>query len=137
MSNITALGLAMLTVILNLFIGHFFAPNGILLTPIVLTITTSLVCYGTKNLKHIFISFLTYLFVALNDFSIILFSGGNHDSEGLALINMFLLIGLAPTFSILWISILTKKVEKIKQQITALIAFTILIIIHFILFKNL
>lgn len=137
MSNKTALGLAMLTVILNVFIGHFFAPNGILLTPIVLTITTSLVCYGTKNLKHIFISFLTYLFVALNDVSIKLFSGGNHDSEGIALINMFLLIGLAPTFSILWISILTKKVEKIKQQITALIGFIVLITIHFILFKNL
>jgi hypothetical protein len=137
MGNKTALGLAALIVILNGIIGHYFAPNGILLTPIVLTITASLVCFGTKKIKHLFISFLTYFFVALNDVSIKLFSGGTHDSEGLALINMFLLIGLAPTFSILWISILTKKVEKIKQQIIALIAFILLMTIHFILFKNL
>ena len=51
MGNKTALVLATLTVVLNGFIGHFFAPNGIMLTPIVLTITSLLVCLGTKNIK--------------------------------------------------------------------------------------
>jgi hypothetical protein len=136
MSNKTALGLAALTVIINGFIGHYSAPNGILLTPLVLIITSLLVCYGTKKINHIFTSFLAYLFVALNDISIRLFAGGNHDSAGVLLINIFLLIGLAPAFSILWVNILNQKVETIKKQITALATFIILIILHFILFKN-
>jgi hypothetical protein len=45
------IALATLTVILNGFIGHFFAPNGIMVTPIVLTITTHLFASGQKISK--------------------------------------------------------------------------------------
>jgi hypothetical protein len=93
MNNKKALGFATLTVILNGLIGHFFAPNGIMLTPIVLTITTSLVCFGTNNIKIILISALTYLFVALNDISIKLYSGGSHDNEGLGLNTLYEMYG--------------------------------------------
>jgi hypothetical protein len=137
MNNKTALVLAILTVILNGFIGHFFAPNGIMLTPIVLLITTSLICFGTKNVKPIFISILTFLFVALNDISIKLYSGGSHDSEGLGWIHMLLLIGLLPTFGILLAAIFNSKEVTLTNKIIAVFLFVGLIAVHLQLFRNL
>ena len=137
MNNKTALVLAILTVILNGFIGHFFAPNGIMLTPIVLLITTSLICFGTKNVKPIFISILTYLFVALNDISIKLYSGGSHDSEGLGWIHMLLFIGLLPTFGILLAAIFNSKEVTLTNKIIAVFLFVGLIAVHLQLFRNL
>lgn len=135
--NTIALGLAALTVISNGLIGHFFAPNGIMLTPFVLTITTLLVCFGTKNIRIIFISVLTYLFVALNDISIKLYSGGSHDSEGLGLINGFLFLGLVPTFLILLASVLISRKENIKNKLIAVLLFFALIAAHLKVFGKL
>lgn len=137
MSNYLALGLATFTVILNGLIGHFFAPNGILLTPIILTITTSIICFRTKNIKVIFISILTFSFVALNDISLKLYSGGTHDNEGLGWIHLLLFVGLIPTFGILLSTVLKKKDEKSINKIFAIILFVSLISIHLQLFSNL
>lgn len=137
MNNTTALGLATLTVILNGLIGHFFAPNGIMLTPIVLTITTSFVCFGTKNIKITFISALTYLFVALNDISIKLYSGGSHDNEGLGWVHLLLFVGLVPTFGILLAQVLRSKDETVANKIIALTLFIGLIAGHLQVFSNL
>lgn len=137
MSNFTAIGLALLTVVINGLIGHFFAPNGIMLTPIVLTITTSLVCLGTKNMKVIFVSILTFLFVALNDISIKLYSGGSHDNEGLGWIYLLLFVGLVPTFGILLTAILKRKDVKYTSKILATIVFVGLIAVHLQLFSKL
>jgi len=137
MNNKTALGLATITVILNGFIGHFFAPNGIMLTPIILTIMTALVCFGTKNIKIIFISALTYLFVALNDISIKLYSGGSHDNEGLGWVHLLLFVGLVPTFGILVATILKHKEETWTNKIISIVLFVGLIAGHLQLFSNL
>jgi len=137
MDNTTAIGIAALAVILNGLIGHFLAPNGILLTPVVLTITTSFVCFGTKNINVIFISALTYLFVALNDISIKLYSGGRHDHEGLGWIHIFLFMGLAPTFLILFASVLSRKGESLMNKVIAVVLFVGLMLGHLHLFSNL
>jgi hypothetical protein len=137
MNNYKALGLATLTVILNGLVGHFFAPNGILFTPIVLTITTSLICFGTKNFRVIFISILTFIFVALNDISIKLYSGGSHDNEGLGFVHLLLFVGLVPTFGFLLYSILQHKEEKYINKIVAIILFVGLIATHLELFSDL
>lgn len=137
MNNYIALGIATLTVILNGLIGHFFAPNGIMLTPIILTITSSLICFGTKNIRVIFISILNFLFVALNDISIKLYSGGTHDNEGLGWVHLLLFVGLVPTFGILLSSVLKRDDEKSINKIVAIILFVGLIAIHLQLFSNL
>lgn len=137
MNNYTLLGIATLIVILNGLIGHFFAPSGIMLTPIVLIVTTSLVCFGTKNIRSIFISILTFLFIALNDISIKLYSGGMHDFEGLGFIHMFMFIGLVPASGILLVSILKKKNENSINKILAIVLFAGLIAVHLQLFSNL
>lgn len=137
MKNKKAIELAILTVISNGLIGHYLAPNGILLTPIVMTITTSLVCYKTNNIKIVFISALTYLFVAFNDISIKLYSGGSHDSEGLGWIQMMFFIGLLPTFGMLLSTIFRHKEETAGAKIIAVIIFIILIVGHLKLFNSL
>lgn len=137
MNNTTALGLATLTVILNGLIGHFFAPNGILLTPIVLIITTSLVCFGTKNIKIMLLSVLTFLFVALNDISLKLYSGGSHDNEGQGWVHLFLFVGLVPTFGILLATIFKRKEVTLSNRIIALVLFIGLIAGHLQMFNNL
>jgi hypothetical protein len=137
MNNITALGLALLTVIVNGLIGHFFAPNGIILTPVVLTITTYLVCFKTKNIKVLLISILTFLFVALNDISIKLYSGGRHDNEGLGWVHLLLFVGLVPTFGILFTTIFKRKDEKLTSKIISTILFVGLIVGHLQLFSSL
>jgi len=137
MSNKIALGIAVLTVILNGLIGHFFAPNGILLTPIVLTITTILVCFGTKNINSILISALTYLFVALNDILIKLYSSGSHDYQGHGWIHLLLFIGLVPTFGILIATVFKRKEESVINKVIAISLFIGLIILHLHFFSNL
>ena len=137
MDNKTALGLATLTVILNGLIGHFFAPFGIMLTPIVLTITTLLVCLRTKNINIIVLSLLTYFFVGFNDILIKLYSGGSHDSQGLGWIHMLLFVGLLPTFGILLSTIFRSKGEPLTNKIIALVLFVGLITGHLQLFSNL
>lgn len=137
MSNSLALGLAAITVIINALIGHFFAPNGISFTPIVLTITTCLVCFGTKNIKVIGISLLTFLFVSLNDILIKLYSGGTHDKEGLGFVHAFLFIGLLPAGGILLATILKRKGEGIIPKIIAVLLFVGLLALHLQLFENL
>ncbi len=137
MNNKTALGLATLTVILNGFIGHFFAPSGIMLTPIVLTITTSLVCLRTKNISIIFISMLTYFFVGFNDILIKLYSGGRHDNEGLGWVHLLLFVGLIPTFLILLTTIFRNKQETLTNKIIAVVIFIGLIVGHLQLFNKL
>lgn len=137
MKNILALGLAALTVILNGLIGHFFAPNGIVLTPVVLIITTLLVCYGMKSIKVILISILTFLFVAMNDISIKLYAGGTHDNEGLDWVHLLLFVGLVPAFGILLTRTLSSKGEKVINRILAILLFIGLISVHLQLFSDL
>jgi len=137
MNTKIALGLATLAVILNGIIGHFLAPSRIMLTPIVLIITTTLICFGTKKIKPILISALTYLFVALNDISIKLYSGGSHDSEGLGWIHLLLFVGLLPTFGILLVTIFKNKEETLTNKIIAVVLFVGLIVGHLKLFSDL
>ena len=137
MSNKIVLLLATLTVILNGLIGHFFASNGILLTPLVLTITTLLVCFCTKNIKVIYISILVYFFVALNDILIKLYAGGSHDNQGLGWIHLLLFIGLIPTFIILVVTVFKRKEETMISKIIAILLFIGLILLHLQLFSSL
>lgn len=135
MKNIIPLIVAVFIVIANGIIGHYFAPNGITLTPVVLTIITYIICFRLKSSKVVLISLLTYIFVALNDFSIKLYSGGTTDYEGLEWIHLFLLIGLIPTLVILSFAIFKKGKEKLSTKILSLILFIVLMIIHFQLFS--
>ena len=136
MNNATAIGLALLTVVINGLIGHFFAPGGILLTPLVISATTFFVGYCTKNITVIFISILAFIFVALNDISIKLYAGGRHDNEGLMWTHLFLFIGLVPTSVILLIAVFRRKSARLTNKILALVLFAGLVWVHLLLFDD-
>ncbi len=137
MNNYLAFGLATLTVLANTLIGYLVPPNSIMLTPVILTITTALVVFGTTDIKPISLSLFTYLFVAANDILIKLYSGGSHDSEGLGWIHMLLFIGLLPTIGLLLAGIFKSKSEKLRNKLLAIGFFLTLIITHFQLFGEL
>jgi hypothetical protein len=137
MKNLKILGLATLTVITNGFVGHFFPPTGMSLTPAVLIMTTLLVCLGTKNIGSIWISVLIFLFIALNDILIKLYAGGQHDSEGYEWVNGILLISLVPVSGILLTVIIRRKEENLTKKVIAVILFIGLIMLHFQLFRHL
>ncbi len=137
MNNKTALGLATLTVIINGLLGHHFPPSGIFLTPIVMTITTWLVCFRTTSSRAIHRSVLTYLFVASNDISIKLYSGGTHDTEGLGWILALLLVGLFPTVGVLSVAVFKMNQETLKSRSAAIALFFVLIAGHLLMFLKL
>ncbi|AFL97514.1 hypothetical protein [Ornithobacterium rhinotracheale] len=136
--NILALGLAFLIIVANAIFGYYFAPDEITITPLVVSSTALLVCFGTKNLRVIYIAVWTYIFLGLNDILIKLFGGGMHDSLGQALINSASWIGLVPVLIILITKLIkTKNIETTTERVKAFILFVILVIIHFVLFLNL
>ncbi len=124
-------------VIVNILIGHFFAPNGIMLTPIVLIIVSILVGIIDSKLKSIGKSAIIAGLIGLHDIGIKLFSGGRHDLEGLGWVHLMLFIGLVPAFGILIGGIIKTKEDSAKNKWIAIIAFPIIIWIHHLLFERL
>jgi len=137
MRNYIAILIALIVVVSNCYIGHFYPPNGINNTPIVLLITSSIIAFGTKNLKVIWKSILIFTFAILNDILIKLYSGGTHDREGLEWIHFFLFLGLLPSFGILVFTTLRNKEESKLNKITAVCVFPILLYIYFYFFSTL
>ncbi|RKE04819.1 hypothetical protein [Marinifilum flexuosum] len=124
-------------VILNNLIGHFFAPYGIILTPIVVSILAILICLKNKGLNPILKSLILTSLIAIHDIGIKLFAGGQHDYEGLGFIHGILFIGLIPTFIILITSIVKDKESSILNKIIAILLFPLIIYLHLELFGEL
>jgi hypothetical protein len=139
MKNKTMLRLlaALSVVIINGLIGHFFAPYGILLTPIILSITTYLAVFPVSNLNPVWKSMFSFLFIATNDISIKLYSGGRHDYEGLAWVHLLLFIGLLPVFGLLLNSVFEDRKAPVILQIFAMVIFPILILGYLYFFSEL
>lgn len=137
MSNRNAIALALLAVIVNGLVGHFLPPYGIFLTPVIMTITTVLVCFGTNGIKAIWVSALTYFFIAFNDIYIKLYAGGTADSAGLAWIHLFFFIGLVSASVNLLVAIIVRPNENPTSKLIALFVFAGLIAGHWLLFRSL
>lgn len=136
-SNKASIALAFFTVAINGIIGHFFAPNGMTFTPIVIIITTALTVFATKGIPLAWKSFFIYFFIAINDILIKLYSGGLHDYEGLGWVQLYLLVGLVPTSVMLFITTFKAKDEPVISKVMALLLFVLLMILHFQLFSHL
>ena len=137
MSNKIIIILNLILVFLNIIIGHFFAPSGIMITPVLIIVTTLSTCFISENLKPTWKSLLCVLFVFLNDFGIKLYSGGSHDNEGLGWIHLMMFLGLIPSFIILFYSILKNNESSIIEKIISISIYPILITIHLNLFSHL
>ena len=70
MNKLKTVGLSLIIIILNLIIGHFFAPIGILLTPIVLIGVSVLVAFFTKGLLSVWKSVVFSALIGIHDIGI-------------------------------------------------------------------
>jgi hypothetical protein len=121
-------------IVLNLIIGHFFAPSGIFLTPIVLIIVSLLLSFGwsmDKNeidsIPSVHKSLYMFGMVLIQDVGTRLFAGGDHDAEGSGWIFLFLLLGLVPMVIALFTAILTNQQENNLDKIKAMLFFMSLV----------
>lgn len=83
MNNTKTILISLGIIVANDVIGHFFAPNGIMFTPIVLILISVLIGILNKELKPIWKSVLFAGLIILHDIGIKLYLGGRHDHEGL------------------------------------------------------
>lgn len=137
MNNTKSILISLVIVIVNNIIGHFFGPNGIYFTPIVLIIISVLIGFSNKELEPIWKSFILAGLIILHDIGVKLFSEGTHDTTGLGWIHLFLFIGLLPSYGILISSVIVTKNETKLNKFIAIIIFPILIGIHLFLFFDL
>jgi len=137
MNNTKTILTSLVIVIANNIVGHFFAPNGITFTPIVLILISVLIGLLNTELTSIWKSILLAGLIGLHDIGIKLYSGGSHDNEGLGWVHGFLFIGLIPAYGILIGGIFKTKSESILKKIIAIILFPLIIWIHLELFSGL
>ena len=137
MDNVKAILISIGVIVINNIIGHFFAPNGIMFTPIVLIILAILIGLSNTQLKPIWKSVLLAVFIGMHDIGIKLYSGGSHDYEGLGWIHGLLFIGLIPAYGILIYGIFKTKNESKRNKWIAIVLFPLLIWIHLLIFSDL
>ena len=137
MKNILTLTIALILVLINGIIGHFFPPNGIDFTIILIPTITVIICFASENLNSILKSLSVSFLVIANDILIKLYSGGTHDLEWLEWIHFFMYSGILIGLIILSINVLKNKKENVFIKILSIIAFPFLIYIYLQFFYQL
>lgn len=137
LQKISIIGLLTLVLLLNIIIGHFLPPTGILITPLIISVMIGLIVFTDNSLNIFEKSVLSYLYIGLNDIGIKLFSGGRHDMEGIGWIHTMLFIGLVPCFIMLLIGVFRDKNSSIWLQVLSVIIFVLLIYAHLEIFETL
>jgi len=129
--------IAVIIIISNVLIDHFFAPTGLLLSPIIIIIVSILINLSQEKFNIFYQAFLTFFLLSFNDIGIKLYGGGIHDSEGQGVVNLLLLVSLLPCFIILVVSIFTNKEISILKKIISISLFLLFTCIYIYFFQNL
>jgi hypothetical protein len=124
-------------IILNLILGHFFAPTGMMLTPVALIIATVIVVFTTKKLRPIYITQTVLGLIILHDIGLKLYSGGTHDREGFGWLHLMLFLGLVPSYILTIIGIIRNKQTNWTEKILSILIFPLVIAGHLYLFDDL
>jgi hypothetical protein len=137
MKNILTLTIALILVLINGTIGHYYPPKGIDFTVILIPIITLIICFVSENLNSILKSLSIAFLVIINDILIKLYSGGTQDLEGLEWIHFFMYCGIIIGLIILSANVLKNKKENLFVKILSLIAFPFLVYIYLHFFYQL
>jgi hypothetical protein len=124
-------------IIINLLLGHFFAPIGIMLTPITLTLSIAIIVFSCHTLRPIYLTAINLGLIILHDIGLKLFAGGMHDGPGLGWMTLLLFIGLAPAYILTIIGIFRIKQAKFMEKILSVLIFPLIIAGHFYIFGDL
>ncbi|TGE27442.1 hypothetical protein [Hymenobacter metallicola] len=128
--------LALGLVVANVLADHFFAPWGILLTPVVAGGAVRLVAF-TRPGYPLLQAALSAALIALHDCGIKLFGGGTHDTEGQGFVHVFLFFGLLVAFLVLVAAIDQQQASTRLVRRLAKFLFVALLMVHLALTANL
>lgn len=132
MKNALILFIAGIIILFNGYLGHYFPPNGILITPLVLGLSCGLIILFTEKLKIIYKSLLLIACAVFNDYLILNYSGGIHDYEGNAWISLFLFFGSIVSLILLLLGLFfTDEKERWKEKLLAVCFYPIGMLIYF------
>ncbi|MCC5915749.1 MAG: hypothetical protein JJU02_00325 [Cryomorphaceae bacterium] len=124
-------------IFVNLLLAHFFAPKGMMLTPIALTISTGIIVFSSEKTRPIFLTLKILGLIILHDIGLKLYSGGTHDKPGLGWLHVMLFIGLVPAYILTIIGIFRNKQAQWTEKIVSLLIFPLIIAVHLYLFSDL
>lgn len=127
---------SIIIVLIHLYIGRYFAPNGIDLLPLTMVILTVLIFQFTEYKIYIKCLIIALLFLSL-DVGIKLYSGGSHDYEGSLWINSFYFIGLIIPLIIIIYKVYKSPKIILRTKILTIILFIVFIYVENYLFGNL
>ena len=121
----------------NVLLGHYEAPNGMVLSPLVAACMTWLIMFHGPQCPPYVQTGVCALLLALQDIGIKLTAGGSHDAEGQGVMNLMVLLG-----ALLSLGFITSALWKQKQvawwlRLAALSLFPLLILLHLELFNAL
>ena len=125
--------LALLLCLANDVADHFFAPIGIMLTPLVLVTAAALLNTPRKAGYTLALPGITAILCCLHDAGIKLYGGGQHDLEGQGFMNAFFFAGLLPSY-ILVLVLLVRSTEISRNKRIAAAFIMPLIVICYLYF---
>lgn len=129
---------SLLGIVINILVGHYFAPLEMLTTIFVLPII-SIYIYRYLKIGLIYKMLCICLFIIMNDLGVKVLGGGHHDQIGQFLINTSSIIGVCFTYTVLLASTaMNRKEDTLAKQvfITILILFPLTQVIYFLLSWN-
>lgn len=137
MTNKKSIWIAAGVIIFNLLLGHFFAPTGMMLTPVALTLSTAVIVFGTNNLRPTILTSIILGLIILHDIGLKLFAGGMHDGPGQGWLHLMLFMGLVPAYILTVIGVFRNKQAQLTEQVLSLLIFPLIMAGHVYLFSDL
>lgn len=128
--------LALTIVVTNVLADQYYAPLGILLTPVVVVAAVRLVAY-TRPAWPLLQAGLSVALISLHDCGIKLLGGGTHDAEGQGFIFVFLFFSLLPAFLVLVAALDQDPTTTRPRRRMAKLLFVALIVLHLALTEKL
>lgn len=112
--------LCVAVVVANNLLGHYFAPSGILLTPLVIMALTGWLLPRHSTYSHSLLRILLLaLLICLHDAGTKLYAGGSHDAEGQGFIHLFLFLGLLPASGYIVYGLMRQRAEPVVSRVAA------------------
>jgi len=121
----------------NLIFAHFTGFLGLILAVAIIPIAATIIIFSELKLKPFVMISVLFALISFHDIGIRLFSGGDHDALGQALVNLSFVGSVVPTGLILLSNFAVDKQVNWTRKLGAFLLFTLLIVFHFFVFKNL
>jgi len=135
-SSIFYVIISALIVLLDIFVGHFLAPNGITNLPLALIIITVLILFFTKYNIYYQCLIIALLFFTI-DIALKLYAGGTHDYEGQDFYTLFYFVGAIPSLGLIFFRVIKNTEINKVSKVLIILAFLIFLYCQNVFLGNL